>query len=493
MQKMLALALNVGSLKKMAPPLAGLLINTWATAAPTPQAAQEARVDAVFAQWDRNDSPGCQAFAFQNGNIILNKSYGMADLEWSQPIGADTVFYLASTSKQFTAASIALLVLDGKLNLEDDVRQYIPELPDFGTPIKVKHLVYHTSGLRDVFGLKTIRGDMLIGATTNDEVVKLMSKQQDLNFKPGTQWSYSNSGYVLMSVLIERVSGMTLAQFARQRLFEPLGMTHTQFDDDHKTIVPKRARSYVKGETGEWLRWPKVIDATGDGNLLSTVSDLLRWDENFYNSIVGGQGFVELMYRGGTQDLMDKGQYAFGLSVDETYRGLKTVHHGGAFMGFRIQLLRFPEQHFTSGVLCNAGNANSTALSYQIADIYLANALGPAEEAVAENTAPDEEKLPTYQPVAGELQPYIGTYRSPELDVEIQIVPNGDTLHFAGPGKFNGDLTPTGDGKFAMDMWFDADLKLPVKINAQKNADGTVKDLLINTIRINNFRMEKCR
>ncbi len=472
--------------------LVSLCVGTSATAGSASTAAQDARIDKVFAEWDHNDSPGCRAFAFQDGDIILNKGYGMADLEWNQPIGPDTVFYLASTSKQFAAASIALLVLDGKLDMEDDVRKYIPELPDFGKTIRVKHLVHHTSGLRDLFGLKMIRGDLLPGLGGNQELVELMSHQTHLNFDPGTDWSYSNSGYVLMSVLVERVSGKTLAQFADERIFRPLGMTRTHFDDNHRKIVRERARSYIKGENGEWLRWVKVIDATGDGNLLSTVADLQRWDENFYNPKVGGKEFINLIQTPATGRVMGNAKYAFGLAVDDSYRGLNTVHHGGSFMGFRIQLMRFPDQHFSSGVLCNAGNVNSTELSYRIADIYLEDQLGPEEK--KEDKKTDNNKNVASNMSSTDMGKFVGTYYSPELDVEANVdVKNGE-MTISGTGILNGKLIPLAGGKLALEYANKRHPQAPDgDVVAVTGESGQVEALVMDLGGIKNFHMNKTR
>ncbi len=462
-------------------------------------ATAEEQIDEIFSQWDSTNSPGCIAYAFQDGEIIFQKGYGMADLEWGRPIEDDTVFYIASTSKQFAAASIALLVLDGDLAMDDDVRQFIPELPDVGHTITVANLVFHTSGLRDYLGLKGMMGDNS-GLVSNAQVVEMMSKQQDLNFVPGAEWSYSNSGYVMMSVLVERVSGMTLAEFSRQRIFEPLGMVHSQFDDNHRSIIRNRARSYSKDPEAGWLRHPKLIDATGDGNLQTTIGDLLRWDENFYdpNPEVGrGQAFVDLIQTPGAQTTVDDLQYAFGLMVGNSYRSLAIVSHGGGFYGFRTQLMRFPEQHFSSGALCNAGDANPDDLSYKIADIFLADVLGPTMEDAGEDAKEDGEdatagtEVATYQVAKAALRGLAGTYRSPEIGIEAVLSLNGGNLHISTIRDIDGDLNPLAADQFQLTFEFMPGVTMPIDVRVERDSNGQVDHLRLDVLSVKNFRMDK--
>jgi len=414
-----------------------------------------AKIDEVFAEWDNTRSPGCVAYAFRDGEVILNRPYGMADLEWPIHLATDTVFYMASVSKQFTAAAVALLVLDGKLDLEQDASKYLPELSGVGAVIKIKHLVHHTSGLRDYFTLLSLKGVSYTDAVTNQDVLDLMSAQRGLDFQPGTDYSYSNSGYVMLSVLVERVSGKTLGAFLKERLFEPLGMRNTHFDDDHRRVVPNRSRSFVKSKTGEWLRNPKIINSTGGGNLLSTTTDLQLWDENFYHKKVGGQAFVDLMLKSGTtgitvnQENPNQG-YAFGLSVGSEYRGQKVVLHGGAFMGFRTQLMRFPDQHFSSGVLCNAGNTSSTKLSQKIADVYLAGVLAPYEKKAVAAKQQKEELAPYTMSAPHNL--YTGSYRSFELNTDMKIHSMNDVLILRAKGLDNAILVPVSKHAFAVQV-----------------------------------------
>ncbi len=458
-------------------------------AASTDEPTKSQQTDKIFAQWDNENSPGCLAFAFQDGEILMSKGYGMADMAWTQPITDDTVFYIASTAKQFTAAAIALLVLDGKLSLDDDVRKYIPELPEFDHTITVEHLVHHTSGLRDYFGLAGIAGRD--DPMSNQKVLALISKQIDLNFKPGSEWSYSNSGYALMSMLVERVSGKSLGEFTKERIFDPLGMKNSQWDDKPERVVQKRARSYSKGDDGNWIRHPKTIAATGDGNLLITVGDLLRWDENFYTAKVGGKAFLDLILKPGPKIPEADMNYAFGLMVNDRYRGQKIVRHAGGFYGFRIELMRFPEQHFSSGVLCNAGDANSSLMARQIADVYIGDKLDPKEEP-AKVTAPEKKPdEPAYDVAIGKLQEYIGTYHSPELDIDNRVKMVDGSLIYVGIGKEGLALTPVAEDKFVALFTFAPGMTFPITFDAARDSNNKVDRLILDMGRVKNFRLDK--
>jgi len=455
-----------------------------------------AQVDQLFARWDNTRSPGCVAFAFRDGEVVMNRAYGMADLEWDQPLTTDTVFYLASTSKQFAAAAIALLVLDGKLTMESTVRDFVPELPDFGPgsggPIKVKNLVYHTSGLRDYLTLWHLQGKQTSDTGDNQDMLDVLAKQQGLNFETGTRWDYSNTGYVLMSVLVERVSGKSLNDFMQERIYRPLGMNNTHFDDDYQKVVPKRARSYDRGENGEWRRIPKAIGATGDGNMLSTVADLQKWDENFYTHKVGGKAFTDLMQRSGTKPGMVSASkpeigYAFGLFTGSTYRGLKTIHHGGVFSGFRIQLMRFPDQHFSSGMLCNAGDVDYRKLPLQIADIYLGDQLGPIEEPKKAAHKTPENTKPVYKASGNMLMAYEGTYHSAELGIDMHLMVKHGVLHLSGPRKVKGVLSPTGKHEFSVSD----DGQDFATIEFDVTGKGTVEAMALTIQRAENIRFLK--
>jgi len=337
-------------------------------------------VDELFAEWDRSDSPGCVLGIIWNGRFIHARGYGMANLEYDVPITTKTVFRIASVSKQFTAACIALLVERGKLSLNDDVRIYIPELPKYDHPVRVKHLIYHVSGIRDYLELMSLTGRSDDDYYTAEDVLELLSKQKTLNFNPGERFLYSNSNYFLLGLIVERISGISLRRFADENIFKPLGMLNTHFHDDHTMIVKNRAVGYSPRKGGGFRIDETNLDIVGDGGIFTTVEDLYIWDQNFYdNKLEGGRRLIERMLTAGTLKNGEKINYAFGLRIG-SYRGLRIIYHSGSFAGFRTQLMRFPKFKFTIICLANSSSINPTRLSKRIADIYLAEHLGGVDE-----------------------------------------------------------------------------------------------------------------
>jgi CubicO group peptidase (beta-lactamase class C family) len=328
------------------------------------------QVDALFAKWQRSDTPGAVVEVIQDGKVVLNKAYGMADLERNVPMTAATGMTVGSMSKQFTAFSIQLLAQDGKLSLDDDIRKYVPEVPDFGNTITIKHLLHHTSGLRDYFGLMLMtgwRGDDVI---TREDGLALVKRQRALNFAPGQEHLYSNTGYMLLGVIVERVSGKPLAEFARERIFAPLGMRHTRFLHGYGSIVPQRALSYVPSATGGYDYVAVGDSADGAGGLVTTAGDLALWDRNFYDGRVGGKALVARMLATGVLNDGKSINYASGLIVD-AHRGRRIVEHSGGIAGFQAQLMRFPDQRFSVVVLANTSDLDIYQVTRKIADIYL--------------------------------------------------------------------------------------------------------------------------
>src|SRR5215467_5019716 len=335
----------------------------------TPDVAKQ--VDKIFAKWDRGDSPGCALGVYRGGQIVYKRGYGMEDLNEDVHITPATVFHVASMSKQFTAASIVLLAQQGKLSLDDDVRKYVPELPDFGAKITIRNLVHHTSGLRDQWNLLELAGwryskDLI----TDDDVMSVMARQKALNFKPGERHVYCNTGYTLMGLIVKRVSGLSLREFTAQNIFEPLGMTRTFFRDDHAQIIKHDAVGYEQEPGKPFEISITNFDTVGATSLHTTVEDLQNWDENFYHPKVGGDRFVQQMLERGKLNNGETLDYAFGLELG-TYRGLKTVDHGGADAGYRSDMTRFPEQHLSVAVLCNSAETDPSSLARQVADVVL--------------------------------------------------------------------------------------------------------------------------
>ncbi|MFN2399381.1 MAG: serine hydrolase domain-containing protein [Gemmatimonadaceae bacterium] len=371
------------------------------------------RIDSVFARFDSSHSPGCALGIIRAGRTVYARGYGMADLENATPITPRTVFDIGSTSKQFTAASIALLAADGRLSLDDDVRKYIPELPKYGKPITLRHLLQHTSGLRDYIGIMSLAGFRLADMTTDAEALDAITRQKALNFPPGSEHYYSNSGYLLASIVIERASGMSLAAFARKRIFEPLRMTSTLVRSRHALLIPRRATGYSPGDSSGFVIDMSDWEQTGDGAVHTTVEDLAIWDQNYYTPTVGGQQLLERLLAPGHLDNGKALTYALGLFVDE-YRGLRRVHHGGSWAGYRAELLRFPDQHVSVAVLCNLATASASGLAGQVATILLAEHLKPESKAEQRAQAAETGAPPpaTREAAAAgaELARYTGLY-----------------------------------------------------------------------------------
>ncbi len=330
------------------------------------------RIDAVFSRYT-SETPGCALGVFQNGRITLAKGYGLANIEYAAPITPQTPFIMGSVSKQFTAAAIALLVEQGRISLDDDVHKYVPELPDYGKRITVNTLVHHTSGIRDFWALYEAAGTRLDDGYTVDDILTLAARQKHLNFDPGAEYNYSNTGYVLLGVIVQRVTGKTLRQFAAEQIFTPLGMTSSHFHDDHNQPVRGRAYAYSPLADGGWRINVWNNDIVGQGGLMTTMEDLQKWDENFYTGQVGGRKFLARQLERGKLLNDSTLSYAFGLEIG-AYRGLPMVEHSGSTGGYRTDITRFPTQHTSVATMCNVSTADATTLAHRVADIVVGTA-----------------------------------------------------------------------------------------------------------------------
>jgi len=390
-------------------------------------------VDAVFAAFDNTRSPGCAVGVSRAGTPVLQRAYGMADLEHDVPNRPWTVFEPGSVSKQFTATATILLALEGKLSLDEDVRTYVPELPEYPEPVTVRRLLNHTSGLRDWGSVAGIEGwPRTRRAHTHTHVLDILSRQRALNYRPGDYYSYTNSGYNLQAILVERVSGMSFAEFSRVRIFEPLGMTHTQWRDDFNRIVKDRAIAYRPTREG-WSMLMPFEDVHGNGGLLTTVEDLLKFTQNLETGALGGPRYLEEMHRQGVLNSGGTITYASGLVVD-SYKGVRQVSHSGSTAGYRGHLARFPDQGLAVAVMCNAASGNAGALLYRVADLYL----GPALKDVA--PAPPTGSTPV---PAERLQALAGPYRDTRTGALLPVTVDGGNLRAGGTV-----LVPVGPTRF---------------------------------------------
>jgi CubicO group peptidase (beta-lactamase class C family) len=403
-----------------------------------------ARVDSVFAEFGPQ-TPGCALGVYRDGAIAYARGYGMASLEFGVPNSPTTVFDIGSTSKQFSAFSILLLEADGKLSIDDEVRKYIPELPAYGRPVTIRHLLNHTSGMRDYLTLMALRGTNFDGVTTDADALALIVRQHETNFAPGEEYLYSNSGFFLLSEIVKRVSGESLRTFAQRRIFEPLGMTRTHFHDDHTMIVPGKATGYSRrgGSEGGFRVDMSGFEQTGDGGVNTTVEDLLRWDENFYTTRVGSAALLDQLQTRSRLASGDTIDYALGVVIGER-DGRRTVRHGGAWAGYRAELLRFPERHTSFAVLCNLGDASPSALADRVADIILGESATAAQRTLATSVGTASAAEAT----GAALARYTGSYWS-ERDGVRRVTLERDTLRLIGPSGPRA-LLPQGDGRFAL-------------------------------------------
>ena len=399
-----------------------LLIAALAAYAGSAPPATGEQVDAMLREQVAATAPGCAVGVARGGEVLHARGYGLANLDHGVAITPDTVFDVGSVTKQFTAASIVLLSLDGALALADDIRTYLPELPDYGPTITIDHLLHHTSGVRDYLNLMALAGREFYAPISHLDIVELMARQRALNRPPGERYSYSNTGYMLLATIVERVSGRSFGTFARERIFDPLGMTASFLYEDAEQVVPHRATGYAPG-AGDGFRMVHNFSfaTAGDGQLYTTVGDLLRWSRAFATDEVAGPDFTSAMLAPGALADGETVGYGAGLSLGE-YRGLTTNGHGGSTWGFRARLVRFPDHELAVAVLCNREDANPGRLANGIVDLYLADQLEPAAEPGGlrgrRRGRPGEVAAVATPIVPGD---YEGSFYSEELDARYHV------------------------------------------------------------------------
>ena len=335
------------------------------------------KVNQLFEPFDKPGSPGCSVGVIRNGSFVYKKSFGYASLELGVPLRPESVFYMGSVSKQFTAASVVLAAEQGYLSLDDDIHKYLPELPDYGHPVTLRQMLHHTSGFRDLFDLIFLSGLDPREIESPNDILNLIARQKGLNNVPGEEWIYSNSNYFLLAEVIQRATKKSLAQFAAENIFQPLGMAHTLFYDDNTLVVPNRVAAYAPGKNGNFLvDWSTTYQLVGGGGLMSSLDDLLLWDRNFNSNKIGKGTLLKELKSQGVLNNGNRINYALGLNLGD-YRGLPTVEHGGALFGYRTEVLQFPQQRFSVMVLCNLSSADPEGLANKIADLYLQGDFAP--------------------------------------------------------------------------------------------------------------------
>lgn len=404
-------------------------------------------VDELFNEWSHTNSPGCAIAVIKDGEIIHKKGYGMADLEHDVPIRPSSVFYIGSVSKQFVAACMLLLDEQEKIDLDEDVRTYIPEFPDYGHKISIRNLIHHTSGVRDNLTLWELAGRSHLEEIPEEEIFDMICRQKELNFEPGTKYMYSNSCYFLMSIIVKRVSGLSLREYADKYIFQPLGMRHSIFGDDNRRIIRNRAFAYGKNSDGSFNSMLMRFDLVGSGGLYSTVEDLFLWDQNLYNNKIGarGQAFIQDMLTNGTFKDGSTVNYAFAL-VNGTYKGLQTISHSGALGGYRAVFIQFPEQQFSVIILSNLEIFQPQGLAQKMADIYLADQLQVSEK----KTKKKKVQPPIIQLSEKDLAAVEGQYWSSDIGFPLTINLKNDTLRYYDAEWGERTLMPTGMRQFLL-------------------------------------------
>ncbi len=421
-------------------------------------------IDSIFSEWNKADVPGCALGVIKDGALIYSKGYGLANMEYNIPNSDSTVFRIASTSKQFTAACIVLLAEKNKLSLDDHLKSIFPDFPDYAKKVTIKHLLNHTSGIRDYLMISYLKGFREDDYYTDNDVMNWLTNQSDLNFNPGDEFLYSNSGYWLLGQIVKKVSGKNMADFAREEIFEPLAMNNTHFHNDHTQIVKNRATGYMPSGKEDYKISRTTLDMIGDGGIFTTVNDIKKWDDSYYNPNVLSKRFWSMMT---AQAVLNNGEvieYACGLFIDK-YKGLKRISHGGAFVGYRAELLRFPEQRLSIAIFANRSDANPSIKANQVADVLL-----KAHFKNVEIEKPDQKDLRKDQFVhlkTNELENFSGHYLNTTSSLARRIYVKNDTLRYARSKTNESKLIPISKNEFKM-INVQADVLVKFEVNEFK-------------------------
>lgn len=428
---------------------------------------QQTKIDAIFSKWNKPNSPGGSVGIIKDGKLIFTKGYGIANLDYNIPNGPETVFKIASTSKQFTAASIILLSQQGKLSLDDKLSTFFPKFPSYANDISIQHLLNHTSGIRDYIILARLSGLNVNDYYTNKTVEKLLMNQQELNFNPGEEFLYSNSGYWLLGQIVEKVSGESLAVFAKKNIFDPLEMKDSRFHDNFIEVVKNRAIGYKSDRKGEFYQYMTTLDMVGDGGLITTINDLAKWDASFYDTFLFNKDFWNQMLQLGTLNNGKKIPYASGLAT-RNYKGIEVIHHSGSFVGYRTQFIRFAKAKFSVIVLANRTDTDPSKMAYKIADLFLKDQYKSNNTKRTEkNTSKKSSKKTVFVTLSEkELKVFEGNYWDHKNKSSRKLVVRDGMLNYVRSNGKATKMRPIAKNKFKM-----IGPKVPVilTVNAQAN------------------------
>jgi CubicO group peptidase (beta-lactamase class C family) len=441
------------------------------------------KADSLFSQFNSSPGPGLALVVVKDGKVVLEKGYGLANMEYIVPIAPATVFDLASLSKQFTGFAISMLIEQGKIRPEEDIRKYIPELPDFGKVITIENLLRHTSGIRDWCGSLALAGWNMEDVITFEQILNMSFHQKELNFEPGSAHLYSNTGYNLLAELVHRVTGQTLRQWTDANLFGPLGMNKTHFRDDYSEIFTNRAYGYYQQENA-WHVAQDNLTAVGSSSLFSTVDDLSKWMMNLDDPKVGTRSMIDRMVQPGKLNDGSPVTYAYGL-ISTKYRGMTEIFHDGSWAAFTTFLAYYPEQHLSVAVLSN-GSARVKKATHDLVDLFLEKPAEPAK-AVTSGTAAKSDGETIKKPELSPVHPadYTGVYFSEELQTRYEIsVEKGvlKAVHFKNGAI---PLTPSGTDQFSGSEWYMETVKF------YRDDKGNVKGFLVTIDRCRNQRFIK--
>jgi CubicO group peptidase (beta-lactamase class C family) len=395
------------------------------------------KIDSLFSRYTTT-TPGCAVAIIKNDKLVFKKGYGMSNLEYNVPITPSSIFHIASESKQYVAFCMLLLEQQGKLSIDDDIRKHLDYVPDFGKKITIRHLIHHTSGLRDQWQLLANAGWQLDDVITQEHIIKLVSKQKALNFEPGEEQLYCNTGYTLMAEIVKKASGLSLREYTDKYIFKPLEMNNTHFHDNYREIVPNRTYSYSPGGSNGYLHSVLSYSTVGATSLFTTVEDEAKWLMNYEHGKVGGKDLLQKMYSQGILNNGKKITYAFAINISD-YNGWKEIGHGGGDAGFRTYATRFPEQQLGIIVFSNLASFNSYGMTMQVADLLL-----PPQEKKSDNLVFADSSL---------LKKFVGRYVSPRGGI-LNLSWNNGKLVNRQPGQTSGGtewkVTIKGNNKYQL-------------------------------------------
>lgn len=438
-------------------------------------------IDALFERWDRPGSPGCAVGISQEGEVIYTRGYGYANLDYDVPITPQTVFDVASITKQVIGSSLSLLEERGVLSFQDDVRKWLPELPEYEKPITLYHMTYHISGLRDYLNLFPLAGRDDHFPISHPQILDMMSRQKALHFEPGSDYKYSNTAYMLLAQVVERASGQTITEFVQANFFDPIGMTGSLMYDNYELIIPQRAIGYVRDDDGRMRMLHNFnFDVVGDGQMYTTVDDMLKWDEYLH---VQRPTYYKVLMERGEQDDGTPINRAKGLFVKDLPSGEEVVWHTGSSWGFSSVIQRFRDAGLAIAIACNDDDAWPQLIAYRIVDRLLAEDLQPVIDELlrSDSAAQDEEPAVEYLALSAEqMQHYTGEYFSYELDATYRIL-DDDGLLVRIEQEYPTPLKAVSEDR--LEFWFSPDGwdgSYAVQLDMQRDETGDISGFLLS-------------